>query len=76
MEAGPKDLSLRADVGSPSRRAGNEHFDKGIVHFLVCETRLLRFRDLEAWSWVGLGKVGKLGREKGLNAIFTDKDFV
>ena len=54
IEAGPKDL--RADMGSPPRRARNEHFDKGIVHFLIYETRRLRFRDLEGWSWVGLGE--------------------
>ena len=54
IEAGPKEL--RADVGSPPGWARNEHFDKGIAHFLVYETRRLRFRDLEARTWVGLGK--------------------
>ena len=54
IEAGPKEL--RADMGSPPRWARNDHFDKGIVHFLVYETRRLRFRDLEAWSMVGPGK--------------------
>ena len=50
------DQELRADMGSPPRWARNEHFEKGIVHFLVYETRRLQFWDLEAWSWVGLGK--------------------